>query len=281
MGDVEGDDPRFTKLCQELAENRPESLKVSFHETLANGYWVQYVPPEIGDTTWARSLGQALKENSVVTTLEVNAHAMTVAAVGGITRFIARSVTLENLNLRNDLSIEAYGERSATIENRILFAASANGKLHSLCVPKEFGAFALETCLRANQGSLRKLKLGFGIEDCLVTEQMVDDAASLAESFALLTSIEELHLHGWGDLDNVAPIISQFIDHPKLQTLTCERNIAADVLQVGRAIRDLLLSSTPLIKLHINITEDDPNENVLDILRLVCTITKPFSISLL
>lgn len=208
--------------------------------------------------------------NTSVTSLSVFTSAMTLTAADGISRFIAYSPTIDELNLFTSSHPFNIGDQRRANVDHFLGAATFNGKIAKLDVHQECGVLALINCLRANRGSLRSLTLSFWEgENGLATQQMTEDAETIADAVASLPLLEELSLCDRDDRFFVAPIIDRFIGHPTLTKLCLEhdrtrdedRDRHSDELRVANAVLDVLRSSTPLSCLQCFVDRNDPNED--------------------
>ena len=106
-----------------------------------------------------------------------------------------------------------------------------------------------------------------GDVDALITQQMTDEADIVADAVGSLTSLEKLALSDAEGQYFIVPIITCLVDHPNLLQLSLDQSIGDgrdNAVRFGRAIQNVLLSSTPLDPLCFNLNDDIPHEDGFD-----------------
>jgi hypothetical protein len=260
----------FNKMCRQLQDNRQDA---------ADGARLGFSDPIPLISERAIRMGRALHGNTVLTRLLVHvpANNLSLANTEGIANFIAVSPSLDDLSL--DLEIPHHhlgaGEEARNVPelDRFLLSAALNGQLSTLSVSNAFGALPLTNCHHANRTTLEKLLFSFrwNNDGLVVTPEMNATANLVADTFSSLTSLEEICINDQNDQRFVLPILSRLVDHPSLLELTIEgaRDEARDVNEErrARAIKSILLSSTPLERLGFDMRNNDSYESTKLILR--------------
>jgi hypothetical protein len=99
----------------------------------------------------------------------------------------------------------------------------------------------------------------------VITPEMNAAANVVADAFGSLTSLDYICINDQNDKRFVLPILSRLVDHPSLRELSVEgmRGEARDVNEERRAhaIKDILLSSTPLERLGFDVRNNDSYES--------------------
>ena len=226
---------RFARVCQGLQENLPDMEEPDLH------FDENYFP--INDER-AQRIGQALHGNTVVTRLRVHVKAMTLGGTAEIAQFIVESPKLEEIYLT--VGHVDRNERTAVVD-RFLEAAAINGKIRKLEVPELFGALPFANCLRGNRNTLVCLRLELvGIQDAVITQEMLDEAEAVAAAIGSLPLLEDLKLCENNTPYLVVPILTHLVDHPSLQELHLNQFGSNSTAVVAPSIRNLLQSSMPL-----------------------------------
>lgn len=243
---------RFTAECRALQENRPDMTKAhfTFFPAITNPLAVR--------------IGQALRDNTVVTTLNLPVEHMTLTGAGEIARFVAFSPSLESLCLFEGQTNNSR-EMTVAVVDRLLSAAAFHGKIRYLSIYSQFGALPFAMCLQANEQTLTYLDLPFrSIQGAMTTQRMRDDADIVANAVGSLTSLEELHLTRVFDQCFVARILSSLNDHPMLRTFSYDDAGDSIPVEVASAMRNLFLSTTPLENLYFTGFISAPSDPGLD-----------------
>jgi hypothetical protein len=203
--------------------------------------------------------------------LHVPVNNMSLANSEGITNFIAVSRSLDDLMLSLDVPRNHLGAgeeaRNAPVLDRFLLAAALNGQLSKLSISNAFSALPLANCLHANRTTLERLLLSFGgdADGVVITPEMNAAANVVADAFGTLTSLDFICIDDQNDQRFVLPILSRLVDHPSLRILIVEgtRGEARDVNEERRAhaIKEILLSSTPLESFGFDVRNNDSYES--------------------
>lgn len=205
-------------------------------------------------------MGRALQGNTVLTRLllRVPVNNMSLANTERIANFVAVSLTLDDPSLsmpvpRNHLGagVEA---RNAPVLDRFLLAAVLNSRLSKLSISGPFGALPLANCLHSNRTTLDQLLLSFprNADGVVAATEMNAAANVVADAVGSLTSINFICINDQNDRRFVLSILSRLVDHPSFRVLILEG--VSEERRVP-AIKDILLSSTPLETLQFDVPQ--------------------------
>jgi hypothetical protein len=253
----------FAEMCQQLQENRQDVADASFGNSDRGPFLSER----------AIRMGRALRGNTELASLSVHVPVrdMSLANTEGIANFIAVSPSLKDLRLIMCVPRHHVGAgeeaSNAPILDRFLLAAALNGQLRKLLIYNVLGALPLANCLHANRTTLKTLNLSFrgDANGVVVTPEMNASANLLAGAFGTLTSLEEIYIRDQNDLRFVVRILSGLVNHPSLRELDVEGSDGEirDINEERRAnaIKDILLSSTPLESLSFHARSNDSYES--------------------